>query len=41
MKYLVPEHVVNVDEMPVTPTGKVRRAALQEDAIKRATQAKQ
>jgi acyl-CoA synthetase (AMP-forming)/AMP-acid ligase II len=40
MKYLFPEHVIHVDELPMTPTGKVRKAALQEDAIKRATQAK-
>jgi acyl-CoA synthetase (AMP-forming)/AMP-acid ligase II len=40
-KYLHPEHVINIDEMPMTPTGKVRKAALQEDAMKRAAQAKQ
>jgi acyl-CoA synthetase (AMP-forming)/AMP-acid ligase II len=40
MKYLYPEHVINVDEFPMTPTGKVRKAALQEDALKRADQAK-
>jgi acyl-CoA synthetase (AMP-forming)/AMP-acid ligase II len=39
MKYLYPEHVINVDEFPMTPTGKVRKAALQEDAMKRAKQA--
>jgi non-ribosomal peptide synthetase component E (peptide arylation enzyme) len=41
MKYLTPEQVINVDEFPMTPTGKVRKAALQEDALKRAEQAKQ
>jgi acyl-CoA synthetase (AMP-forming)/AMP-acid ligase II len=36
MKYKVPEHLVQLDELPMTPTGKVRKAALQEDAAKRA-----
>jgi acyl-CoA synthetase (AMP-forming)/AMP-acid ligase II len=40
MKYLYPEHVINVDEFPMTPTGKVRKAALQEDALSRAAQEK-
>ena len=34
MKYLVPEALVNVKEFPMTPTGKVRKASLQEDAKK-------
>lgn len=36
MKYLVPEHLVCCDELPMTPTGKVRKAALTEDAAARA-----
>jgi acyl-CoA synthetase (AMP-forming)/AMP-acid ligase II len=40
MKYLTPEHVINVDEFPMTPTGKVQKVALQEDALKRAEEAK-
>ena len=35
-KYLVPERLVLVDEFPMTPTGKVRKASLQEDAKERA-----
>ena len=34
-KYLYPQHLVFVDEFPMTPTGKVRKAALQEDAKRR------
>jgi acyl-CoA synthetase (AMP-forming)/AMP-acid ligase II len=34
-KYLYPQHLVFVDELPMTPTGKVRKAALQEDAKRR------
>ena len=36
MKYKFPEHLVQLDELPMTPTGKVRKAALQEDAARRA-----
>jgi acyl-CoA synthetase (AMP-forming)/AMP-acid ligase II len=35
-KYMYPQHLVFVDEFPMTPTGKVRKASLQEDAVKRA-----
>jgi acyl-CoA synthetase (AMP-forming)/AMP-acid ligase II len=35
-KYMVPQHLVFLDELPMTPTGKVRKASLQEDAAKRA-----
>jgi len=38
MKYLVPDHVVICDELPMTPTGKVRKAALVEDAARRASE---
>lgn len=38
MKYMMPEQVVNMAELPMTPTGKVRKAALQEDAKQRAEQ---
>jgi acyl-CoA synthetase (AMP-forming)/AMP-acid ligase II len=36
MKYLAPEFVINIEALPMTPTGKVRKAALQEDAARRA-----
>jgi acyl-CoA synthetase (AMP-forming)/AMP-acid ligase II len=32
MKYLVPEALINLKEFPMTPTGKVKKASLQEDA---------
>jgi len=35
-KYLWPETVINLAQMPMTPTGKVRKATLQEDAARRA-----
>jgi acyl-CoA synthetase (AMP-forming)/AMP-acid ligase II len=35
-KYMVPQHLVFLDEFPMTPTGKVRKASLQEDAARRA-----
>jgi acyl-CoA synthetase (AMP-forming)/AMP-acid ligase II len=35
-KYMIPQHLVFVDEFPMTPTGKVRKASLQEDAARRA-----
>jgi acyl-CoA synthetase (AMP-forming)/AMP-acid ligase II len=35
-KYMYPQHLVFLDEFPMTPTGKVRKAALQEDARRRA-----
>ncbi|MAE95947.1 MAG: hypothetical protein CL910_14920 [Deltaproteobacteria bacterium] len=35
-KYMVPQHLVFMDEFPMTPTGKVRKASLQEDAEARA-----
>jgi acyl-CoA synthetase (AMP-forming)/AMP-acid ligase II len=34
-KYMYPQHLVFIDEMPMTPTGKVRKASLQEDAARR------
>lgn len=34
-RYLYPQHLIFVDELPMTPTGKVRKAALQEDARRR------
>lgn len=37
MKYLVPQEIVLCDALPMTPTGKVRKAALQEDAAARAS----
>ena len=40
-KYMVPQHLVVVDEFPMTPTGKVRKASLQEDAARRAKAAEQ
>lgn len=36
MKYLAPEEVVILDELPMTPTGKVAKAELQQDAARRA-----
>jgi acyl-CoA synthetase (AMP-forming)/AMP-acid ligase II len=36
MKYLLPEFVFNLEELPMTPTGKVRKAALRQDAAERA-----
>ena len=36
MRYLAPEEIIVVDELPLTPTGKVAKAALQEDAARRA-----
>ncbi len=35
-KYMYPQHLVFLEEFPMTPTGKVRKASLQEDAAKRA-----
>jgi acyl-CoA synthetase (AMP-forming)/AMP-acid ligase II len=35
-KYMYPQHLVFLDEFPMTPTGKVRKASLQEDAQLRA-----
>jgi acyl-CoA synthetase (AMP-forming)/AMP-acid ligase II len=35
-KYMFPQHLVFVEELPMTPTGKVRKASLQEDAARRA-----
>lgn len=35
MKYLVPEKVIAVSELPMTPTGKVAKAALKHDAARR------
>jgi acyl-CoA synthetase (AMP-forming)/AMP-acid ligase II len=35
-KYMYPQHLVFMDEFPMTPTGKVRKASLQEDARERA-----
>jgi acyl-CoA synthetase (AMP-forming)/AMP-acid ligase II len=36
-KYMYPQHLVFMDEFPMTPTGKVRKASLQEDARTRAS----
>jgi acyl-CoA synthetase (AMP-forming)/AMP-acid ligase II len=36
MKYLHPEVLVRLDEMPMTPTGKIQKVALQKDAATRA-----
>jgi len=41
MKHKLIEHLIVVDELPMTPTGKVRKAALQDDAARRAGQASQ
>ena len=38
-RYKIPEEVVVVDELPMTPTGKVRKVALQQDARRRVEQA--
>ena len=37
-KYMYPQHLVFMDEFPMTPTGKVRKATLQEDAKRRAAE---
>ncbi|TAK53598.1 MAG: hypothetical protein EPO25_10155 [Gammaproteobacteria bacterium] len=37
MKYLHPEVLVRLEEMPMTPTGKIQKVALQQDAAGRAT----
>jgi len=34
-KYMIPERIIRLDEMPMTPTGKIRKATLQEDIAKR------
>lgn len=36
MKYMYPELVVRLDAMPMTPTGKIQKVALQQDAERRA-----
>lgn len=36
-KYLHPEVLVRIEEMPMTPTGKIQKVALQKDAVSRAT----
>lgn len=36
MKYMYPEVLVRLGSLPMTPTGKIRKASLQEDAAKRA-----
>ncbi|AMN47757.1 hypothetical protein ACG33_11745 [Steroidobacter denitrificans] len=36
MKYLHPEVIVRLEEMPMTPTGKIQKVALQKDAAGRA-----
>ena len=36
MKYLAPEEIIVMDALPMTPTGKVAKAVLQEDAARRA-----
>jgi acyl-CoA synthetase (AMP-forming)/AMP-acid ligase II len=40
-KYLYPQHLVFLEEFPMTPTGKVRKASLQEDVVKRAKAAQE
>jgi acyl-CoA synthetase (AMP-forming)/AMP-acid ligase II len=40
MKYLHPEVLVCIEEMPMTPTGKIQKVALQKDATTRATEEK-
>ncbi|UCF47904.1 MAG: AMP-binding protein [Myxococcales bacterium] len=35
-KYMIPQYLIVMDEFPMTPTGKVRKASLQEDAARRA-----
>jgi acyl-CoA synthetase (AMP-forming)/AMP-acid ligase II len=34
-KYLFPERIIRLDEMPMTPTGKIRKATLQQDVVER------
>jgi len=34
-KYMFPERVIRLDEMPMTPTGKIRKATLQQDVVER------
>jgi len=34
-KYMIPERIIRLDEMPMTPTGKIRKATLQEDIATR------
>jgi acyl-CoA synthetase (AMP-forming)/AMP-acid ligase II len=41
MKYLVPEALICLEAFPMTPTGKVRKASLQDDARKMVEQQKQ
>lgn len=36
MRYKVPQHLVMLDALPMTPTGKVRKAELKQDAARRA-----
>ena len=36
MKYNCPEYIVHLNELPMTPTGKVQKVALMEDAAERA-----
>jgi non-ribosomal peptide synthetase component E (peptide arylation enzyme) len=39
-KHPFPDHVINVDGLPVTPAGRVRKAALREDAARGAEPAR-
>jgi acyl-CoA synthetase (AMP-forming)/AMP-acid ligase II len=39
MKYMYPELVVRLDTMPMTPTGKIQKVTLQQDAERRAKEA--
>lgn len=39
MKYMYPERVVRLDAMPMTPTGKIQKVTLQQDAERRAKEA--
>jgi acyl-CoA synthetase (AMP-forming)/AMP-acid ligase II len=39
MKYMYPELVVRLDAMPMTPTGKIQKVTLQQDAERRAKEA--
>ncbi|MBT4159702.1 MAG: AMP-binding protein [Gammaproteobacteria bacterium] len=41
MKYLIPEALINLEAFPMTPTGKVRKASLQDDARKMVEQQNQ
>ncbi|MBW2314204.1 MAG: AMP-binding protein [Deltaproteobacteria bacterium] len=34
-KYMYPERIIRLDEMPMTPTGKIRKATLQQDIAER------